>query len=89
MAALADLGLVRLDLGGNRVADATPLGDVGRLVWLDLSGNRLAVLDGLGRVTRLRWVWLAGNPLDDAAAAVVVWPADAWVDIAGGRPPVR
>ena len=70
----------RLDLGGNAVADAAPLGDVGRLVWLRLSGNRLATLDGLGRLTKLRWVWVADNPLPDGAA--VAWPERAWVDVA-------
>ena len=34
-----------VDLGGNAVVDAAPLGDAGRLVWLRLSGNRLATLD--------------------------------------------
>ena len=79
--ALADLyALTRLDLGGNAVVDAAPLGDAGRLVWLRLSGNRLATLDGLGRLTMLRWVWVADNPLPDGT--MVVWPERAWVDVA-------
>ena len=72
-----------LDLAGNAVADASPLGDVARLLWLDLSGNRLAATNGHGRLTRLRWVWLHGNPHPDVAITVP-WPDGVWLDAGTG-----
>ena len=82
LAVLADLGVpVRLDPGGNEVADATPLGDVERLVRVRPLGNRLTALDGLGRLTRLCWAWLESHPVASETVLPWSWPKRSWVDL--------
>ena len=66
LASLADLG--RLDVGGNLARDASPLGDVGSLVWLRLPEAAQA---SAGRVVGLCWLWS-----DDGECLACRGPAD-------------